>query len=1006
MSLFTHPKSRLTKLLSTLLSGVLLLTLGGSLSQPAYADNSIGYAGRLTDASGAALTGEFTFRFTLWDDAQCNANSNYLSWTELATVVADAEGYFRHQIRNLPDITGSYLRIEVKRSGDPDSSFEVLDPAPSDPELNCTSLFSGTVVQISDSSSQTSAPDSAESQIDTSLFAKLADEIVEFAGQVIAQNFTIKEVTNCTQLGTDADGIIGCRPDRTGGTPFWGGITGTLSSQTDLQAALDSKMNAGVITSLGTVTTGNVDAIVTADSVGLGDVTNESKATMFTSPTFTGTVTLPSGLSGLLKAASGVVSAVTEADYLNSNVTLISLGAAASGANSDITSLTGVNSITVGGGYGNTGTTLDADGNLFMDGNLTLVGSINVADVTFYDGNQQVADTLKVGVGSAGTDTDYLLVDIDGHLSDNDDPVTVSDDLEVTGQVKISGGTPGAGKILTSDASGLATWETLVTGPFATAGSVTSNSAGSYASDDFVFGSPSLNYDSDGTHASRFFFDKDKRAFRAGNANGTAWDSASIGDYSVALGNNTIASANYATAFGSGTTASGAYSTALGSVTTASALYSTALGSSTTASASYATALGRSSTASNDYALATGWGTIASGLGSTAFGGYTTASNEYAAAFGGWFVNNQKLSLAVGRGANASDANPAGLVRLEADADQDGTKKSAIYLASTAGATSATNRLENRSGTLYFNGSPISAGGGISNIVEDTTPQLGGDLDVNGNNITSAAGLDIAIGASAGNDFTIDTSKLVVEGDTGNIGIGIASPDEKLTIAAGNIHLDSDTNVDVKIDRSAANRRSTVTYQTAGVSNWFTGLADSDEAGDGSEFFIGQSVGGSSPKFWIETNGNIGIGNTGPDTELHVQGGVCIDTDAACTDPGDGNLYVAGSIETACPAGFTSIKAGSNQLGCMQTAEEGSATWQVANDDCFDTYGGRLPLATESFIAFENYAFTDEGDDWEWMSDIDSVASNTAIVHGNYAAGTFDTVARTLSRAYRCWIPR
>jgi hypothetical protein len=32
--------------------------------------------------------------------------------------------------------------------------------------------------------------------------------------------------------------------------------------------------------------------------------------------------------------------------------------------------------------------------------------------------------------------------------------------LEVAGQVKITGGTPGAGKVLTSDASGLASWTT------------------------------------------------------------------------------------------------------------------------------------------------------------------------------------------------------------------------------------------------------------------------------------------------------------------------------------------------------------------------------------------------------------------------------------------------------------------------------------------------------------------------------------------------------------------
>jgi len=59
---------------------------------------------------------------------------------------------------------------------------------------------------------------------------------------------------------------------------------------------------------------------------------------------------------------------------------------------------------------------------------------------------------------------------------------------------------------------------------------------------------------------------------------------------------------------------------------------------------------------------------------------------------------------------------------------------------------------------------------------------LGGDLDVNGNDITSATGLDISIGGSAGNDFTIDTNKLVVEGDTGNVGINTTTPSAKLQI--------------------------------------------------------------------------------------------------------------------------------------------------------------------------------------------------------------------------------
>ena len=47
----------------------------------------------------------------------------------------------------------------------------------------------------------------------------------------------------------------------------------------------------------------------------------------------------------------------------------------------------------------------------------------------------------------------------------------------------------------------------------------------------------------------------------------------------------------------------------------------------------------------------------------------------------------------------------------------------------------------------------VSAGGGISNIVEDTTPQLGGDLASNGNNIAMADNDEIRVGS--GNDIVI-----------------------------------------------------------------------------------------------------------------------------------------------------------------------------------------------------------------------------------------------------------
>jgi len=68
----------------------------------------------------------------------------------------------------------------------------------------------------------------------------------------------------------------------------------------------------------------------------------------------------------------------------------------------------------------------------------------------------------------------------------------------------------------------------------------------------------------------------------------------------------------------------------------------------------------------------------------------------------------------------------------------------------------------NGSGTLSF----ATVSGGISNVVEDTTPQLGGNLDVNGNKIVSVSNGDIDIEPNGGGNvllgnFTFDADQTV-----------------------------------------------------------------------------------------------------------------------------------------------------------------------------------------------------------------------------------------------------
>jgi ribosomal protein S6E (S10) len=61
--------------------------------------------------------------------------------------------------------------------------------------------------------------------------------------------------------------------------------------------------------------------------------------------------------------------------------------------------------------------------------------------------------------------------------------------LEVAGQVKITGGTPGAGKVLTSDATGLASWQPAGTGslPVGTSGQTLRHDGTSYVSNSFLY---------------------------------------------------------------------------------------------------------------------------------------------------------------------------------------------------------------------------------------------------------------------------------------------------------------------------------------------------------------------------------------------------------------------------------------------------------------------------------------------------------------------------------------
>jgi len=120
------------------------------------------------------------------------------------------------------------------------------------------------------------------------------------------------------------------------------------------------------------------------------------------------------------------------------------------------------------------------------------------------------------------------------------------------------------------------------------------------------------------------------------------------------------------------------------------------------------------------------------------------------------------------------------------------------------------------------------------------------------------------------------------------------------------------------------------------------------------------------------------------------------------------NAFVLTCPQDIGSSTFTALSALGRTLICCQTDEEGSGTWEAANNDCFQTYGGRLCSTSELHLCFDNAVLNDETDDSEWTSDFteDGAGVFEAIRWDGDASPKYAVGDVTGSRAYRCCIPR
>ncbi|WP_343610773.1 hypothetical protein [Chryseobacterium oranimense] len=265
---------------------------------------------------------------------------------------------------------------------------------------------------------------------------------------------------------------------------------------------------------------------------------------------------------------------------------------------------------------------------------------------------------------------------------------------------------------------------------------------------------------------------------------------------SIALGNTTKAEANNSTALGWNTVASGLRSSAFGQGTSASGENSTAFGLNTTASGARSTAFGNATTASGANAFALGWNTLARGDRAFSAGQDNDAIGNNSVAIGMSAVARGNRSISVGTGTIAREDDSFAMgTRSEArgvrsmsfgyEAIANGMNSTSLGWStkSNGDRSLATGYFTTASGesSAAFGSESIAAGDRSIAMGNNTIAPFNNEMVIgqwnyavnNGGDASSATGTVFQIGNGSG---TSNRSNALTVRRNGWIGIGYAQP--------------------------------------------------------------------------------------------------------------------------------------------------------------------------------------------------------------------------------------
>ncbi|HSK14266.1 MAG TPA: hypothetical protein VK907_13690, partial [Phnomibacter sp.] len=316
-------------------------------------------------------------------------------------------------------------------------------------------------------------------------------------------------------------------------------------------------------------------------------------------------------------------------------------------------------------------------GTTALSGSEIAIGSYNTLNTPLSSTSFNNFDRLLVvGNGSSTNNrSDAMVIMKNGNTAIG--MINPTQKLDIDGQLRIRGGAPGVGKVLTSAADGTASWATPSAGSnwilangnvYRATGNVglgtSTPKARLHVVESMVlFEGPTFLSQTppdfiDPGSGARMIWIPQYGAFRAGYNFGGSWSVENTGRYSFAAGSMTKASGNTSAAFGEATEASGSISFAAGNRTNATGNYSTSIGWLTNANGRASFATGYTSNANGESSNALGSFATANGTSSFATGNGTIAGSYYSAAFGrfnvgngnptGWFSNDPIFEIGNG----------------------------------------------------------------------------------------------------------------------------------------------------------------------------------------------------------------------------------------------------------------------------------------------------------------------------------------------------------------------